>query len=119
MGEMIEFPNGVKLKRISSHRFEAFEPYGDYQLIPAFFAETVFAALAQAQADKVAAVMRERAEAVQAERWACALICDGYGREGERVAKEYAAETADEIAARIRARAALSSTGAGDGWLPI
>ncbi len=32
-----------------------------------------------------------------------AKLCDAYGREGERTAKEYACETADEIAARIRA----------------
>jgi hypothetical protein len=32
-----------------------------------------------------------------------AKICDDYGCEGEWVAKEYAAESADEIAARIRA----------------
>jgi hypothetical protein len=31
-----------------------------------------------------------------------AKICDNYGREGDRLAKEYACEVADEIAARIR-----------------
>lgn len=51
-------------------------------------------------------------EIVAAEREACAQIADSYGREGEWVAKEYAAETADELAARIRARAALSGSGA-------
>lgn len=32
-----------------------------------------------------------------------AVICDGYGREGDRFYKEHASETADELAARIRA----------------
>lgn len=32
-----------------------------------------------------------------------AETCDGYGREGDRLSKEYACETADEISARIRA----------------
>lgn len=42
--------------------------------------------------------------AIAAEREACAKIADEYGREGDRFAKEYACETADELAARIRAR---------------
>lgn len=36
-----------------------------------------------------------------------AKLCDEYGREGDLFAKEYASETADEIAARIRALAGL------------
>ena len=43
----------------------------------------------------------EAARAEERER--CAVICDGYKREGEWLAKEYAVETADELAARIRA----------------
>ena len=31
-----------------------------------------------------------------------AKLADNYGREGDRIAKEFACETADEIAARIR-----------------
>ena len=47
--------------------------------------------------------MRHIEAARAEERERCARICDGYGREGERLAKEYAVETADELAARIRA----------------
>jgi hypothetical protein len=36
------------------------------------------------------------------ERQRCAKIADDYGREGDRLSKEFACETADEIAARIR-----------------
>ena|SRR5205814_6779467 len=42
------------------------------------------------------------ADAVAAEQRRCAEIADNYGREGDRLGKEYARETADEIAARIR-----------------
>jgi hypothetical protein len=42
--------------------------------------------------------------AVAAEREACAQVADNYGREGDRISKEYACEMADELAARIRAR---------------
>ncbi len=42
------------------------------------------------------------ADAETAERRRCAEIADNYGREGDRLGKEFACETADEIAARIR-----------------
>jgi hypothetical protein len=64
--------------------------------------EIALAAIAALQPTITAAREAGRRE----EREACALICDGYGREGEWVAKAYEAETADELAARIRARAA-------------
>ena len=35
-----------------------------------------------------------------------AKVCDDYGREGDRLSQEYACETADELASRIRALAA-------------
>lgn len=41
-------------------------------------------------------------KAVAAERERCAKIADNYGREGDRLSKEFACEVADEIAARIR-----------------
>lgn len=45
------------------------------------------------------------AAALSAETERCAMIADDYGREGDRLGKEFACETADEIAARIRAPA--------------
>jgi hypothetical protein len=38
-------------------------------------------------------------------------LCDGYGREGDRLYKEFACETADELSARIRALAAKPKEG--------
>jgi hypothetical protein len=49
------------------------------------------------------AAITARDEAVREQ---AAAICDGYGREGDRYSKEYAAETADELATRIRALSA-------------
>lgn len=46
---------------------------------------------------------REIGAALVAMRERCAVIADNYGREGDRLSKEFACEVADEIAARIRA----------------
>jgi hypothetical protein len=41
-------------------------------------------------------------EALTDERERCAKVAANYGREGDRLSREYACEVADEIAARIR-----------------
>lgn len=50
-------------------------------------------------ADVAALLHQVRRETIET----CAKICDGYGREGDRLAREFANETADELASRMRA----------------
>lgn len=59
---------------------------------------------------KVNALSAERARVIER----CAMVADNYGREGDRLSKEYACEMADELAARIRALA-QQDTGGDDG----